>query len=42
MCQMQQKGLAQKPRGGLILPAVNPPFGHGLTVGILTEPRLSA
>ena len=42
MCQMQQKGPAQKPQGGLVLPAVNPPFGHGLTVDILTEPRFSA
>ena len=38
MSQMLQKSPAQKPRGGLVLPAVNPPSGRGLTVGILTEP----
>ena len=36
------KGFGEKPRGRLVLPAVNPRSGHGLTVGILTEPCLSA
>ena len=39
---MQQKGPAQKSRGGLVLFAVNTPSGFGLTVSILTEPCLSA
>ena len=36
------KGSGTKITRRTCLPAVNPPFGHGLIIGIPIEPRLSA